>query len=109
MGAEGGARPGRFDLPALGEKASYDAAVCLETEEVEHLEPAGTSSSATSAAFLQQLRANHLVPLIVIWDNGPAHGGEAVRDYQAAPDLDLNLGRLPAYSPDFNPVEAIWA
>jgi len=68
----------------------------------------GTSSSATSAAFLQQLRANHPEPLIVIWDNGPAHGGDAVREYLATPDNALRLVRLPAYSPDFNADEAIW-
>lgn len=88
--------------PRWGEKASYYSAVCLETGEVEHMELTGTSSSATSAAFLTQLRANHPGPLIVIWDNGPAHGGDAVRDYLATPDLALRLVRLPAYSPDFN-------
>jgi len=95
--------------PRWGEKASYYSAVCLETGEVEHMELTGTSSSMTSAAFLQQLRANHPEPLIVIWDNGPAHGGDAVRDYLATPDLALRVLRLPAYSPDFNPDEAIWA
>jgi len=69
----------------------------------------GTRSSATSAAFLDQLRASHPGPLIVIWDNGPAHGGDAVRDYLATPDRALRLVRLPTYSPDFNPDEAIWA
>ena len=77
--------------------------------EVEHMELTGTSSSATSAAFLRQLRATHAGPLVVIWDNGPAHGGDAVRNYLATPDLGLALVRLPAYSPDFNPDEAIWA
>jgi len=95
--------------PRWGEKASYYSAVCLETGEVAHMELTGTSSSATSAAFLRHLRANHPGPLVVIWDNGPAHGGEAVRDYLATPDLALRLVRLPAYSPDFNPDEAIWA
>jgi len=95
--------------PRWGEKASYYSAVCLETGEVEHMELAGTSSSATSAAFLRQLRAAHAGPLIVIWDNGPAHGGDAVRDYLTTPGLGLRLVRLPAYSPDFNPDEAIWA
>jgi len=93
--------------PRWGEKASYYSAVCLETREVEHMELTGTSSSATSAAFLRQLRANHAGPLIVIWDNGPAHGGDAVRDYLTTPDLALRLVRLPAYSPDCNPDEAI--
>jgi transposase len=95
--------------PRWGEKASYYSAVCLETGEVEVMELHATSSSATSAAFLQQLRAHHPAPLIVIWDNGPAHGGEAVRAYLATPELDLRLIRLPAYSPDFNADEAIWA
>jgi len=95
--------------PRWGEKASYYSAVCLETGDVEHMALTGTSSSVTSAAFLAQLRANHPGPLIVIWDNGPAHGGDAVRDYLATPGLALRLVRLPAYSPDFNPDEAIWA
>ncbi len=95
--------------PRWGEKASDYSAVCLETGEVEHMELTGTSSSATSAAFLAQLRANHAAPLIVVWDNGPAHGGAAVRAYLATPDVNMRVCRLPAYSPDFNADEAIWA
>jgi transposase len=104
-------RPALVDstCPRWGEKASYYSAVCLETGETEHMELIGNSSSATSAAFLRHLRAKYPGPLVVIWDNGPAHGGEAVREYLATPDLGLRLVRLPAYSPDFNPDEAIWA
>jgi transposase len=94
--------------PRYGEKASYYSAVCLETGEVEAMELDGNSCAETSVAFLQQLRANHAEPLVIIWDNGPAHGGDAIRAYLATPDLHLRLVRLPAYSPDFNPDEAIW-
>src|SRR5215208_2900203 len=94
--------------PRRGEKASYYSAVCLETGEVEVMELDGNSTAETSAAFLRQLRARHPGRLIVIWDNGPAHGGEALRDYLATPDLRLRLVRLPSYSPDFNADEAIW-
>lgn len=94
--------------PRWGEKASYYSAVCLETGEVEVMELTGNSTAATSAAFLQQLRANHPGPLVVIWDNGPAHRGEAIREYLSTPGLALQLVPLPAYSPDFNPDEAIW-
>ena len=75
------------------------------------MELTGTGSSATSAASLRQLRANHAEPLIVIWDNGPAHGGDAVREYPATPDNALRVLRLPADSPDFAADEAIgdWA
>jgi transposase len=94
--------------PRWGEKASYYSAVCLETGEVEVMELDGNSNAETSVRFLQQLRASHPEPLIVIWDNGPAHGGEALRTYLGTPDLHLRLIRLPAYSPDFNADEAIW-
>ena len=94
--------------PRYGEKASYYSAVCLETGEVEWMELAGNSNSATSAAFLRQLREQHAGPLTVIWDNSPAHRGDVLRAYLATPGLPLRLVNLPGYSPDFNADEAIW-
>jgi len=95
--------------PRYGEKASYYSAVCLETGEVEAMPLEGNSSAQTSVTFLKQLRARHTTPLIVYWDNAPAHGGDPLRTYLATPDLRLRLLRLPAYSPDFNADEHIWA
>ena len=42
--------------PRWGEKASYDAAVCLETGEVETMELQGYSNAETSTAFLKPIR-----------------------------------------------------
>ena len=94
--------------PRYGEKASYYSAVCLETGEVEWLELEGNSNSGTSVAFLEQLRGRHSGRRNVIWDNAPAHRGEALREYLRTPELDLRLVNLPGYSPDFNADEAIW-
>ena len=94
--------------PRYGEKASYYSAVCLETGEVEWMELEGNSNSGTSAAFLDRLRQRHSGPLKVIWDNAPAHRGEAVREYLRTPGLGLWLVNLPGYSPDFNADEAVW-
>ena len=94
--------------PRRGEKVSYYSAVCLETGEVEVMELEGNSNSETSATFLRQLRAQHSQLLIVIWDNSPAHRGDAVRAYLTTPNLNLRLVNLPSYSPDFNADEAIW-
>jgi transposase len=94
--------------PRWGEKASYYSAVCVETGEVEAMELVGNSCAESSTAFLKQVRARHSEPLVVLWDNGPAHSGDALRAYLTTPDLRLRLVRLPAYSPDFNPDEAIW-
>jgi transposase len=95
--------------PRYGEKASYYSAVCLETGEVEVMPLVGNRSAETSVAFLQQVRAHHTAPLVVFWDNAPAHGGDPLRDYLRTPNLQLRLVRLPAYSPDFNADEHIWA
>jgi len=60
-------RPALVDstCPRWGEQASDYSAVCLETGEVEHMALTGTSSSATSAAFLNPtvaLRSSYYVP-----------------------------------------------
>ena len=76
----------------------------------------GNSNSETSVAFPEQLRGRHSGRLNVIWDNAPAHRGEALREYLRTPELDLRLVNpvsstgqaLPGYSPDFNAGEAIW-
>jgi transposase len=94
--------------PRLGEKVHSYSAVCLESGDVEELEVVGTCTAATSAAFLGQIRAHHPQPLIVIWDNGPAHHGEAMRAFLTTPDLRLRIVPLPRYSPDFNADEAMW-
>ena len=94
--------------PRLGEKATYYSAICLETGEVESMLVTTNCNAETSTAFLRQLRAKYTDPLIVIWDNSPAHRGPEIREYLTTPDLKLRLVALPAYSPDFNPDEAIW-
>ena len=102
--------------PRRGEQAGYYSAVCLETGEVEWMELEGNSNAVTSAPFLLQLRERHSGPLQVIWDNAPAHRGEAVRGYLRTPGLALRLVNpvsstgqaLPGYSPDFNADEAVW-
>ena len=94
--------------PRMGEKATYYSAICLETGEVHAMFVPGNTNAETSVAFLQQLREKYVEPLMVIWDNGPAHRGDAMRAYLTTPDLQLRLVALPGYSPDFNPDEAIW-
>ena len=94
--------------PRLGEKVTYYSAVCVETGEVESLALEGYSSPEASVLFLRQLRRSQAAPLLIIWDNGPAHSGEAVRAYLTEPEVRMRLLRLPPYSPDYNADEAIW-
>jgi transposase len=94
--------------PRLGEKVTYYSGICLDSGEVESMALTEHCTAATSVAFLRQLRQQHREPLIVIWDNSPAHRGPALRGYLTTPNLNLCLVALPSYSPDFNPDEAIW-
>jgi transposase len=94
--------------PKLGEKVNYYSAVCVESGEVEAMVVTENCTAETTVAFLRQLRAKYTQPLIVIWDNGPAHRGAPLRTYLTTPSLNLQLISLPAYSPDFNADEAIW-
>ncbi len=71
--------------PQYGEKASYYSAVCLETGEVEWMGLEDNSNAATSAVFLRELRARFDEPLTMIWDNSPAHRGDALRAHMVTP------------------------
>jgi len=46
------------------------------------------------------------VPIKLVWDGAPYHRAQVVQE--TAQTLDISLVRLPAYSPDFMPVEHLW-
>jgi transposase len=94
--------------PRNGEKAVDYSAIFPAPGDVDVAPIERTSCSATTVAFLQQLRAHHPEPLIVIWDNSAVHCGAALREYRTTLELRLQLVRLPACSPDYNADEAIW-
>jgi transposase len=48
-------------------------------------------------------------PVIVVWDNLPAHTSLAMRAWTADQHAWLQVEYLPAYAPDLNPVEGLWA
>jgi hypothetical protein len=53
----------------------------------------------------QQLHA----PVILIWDNLNTHISAVMRAFTDAHDDWLTVVRLPAYAPDLNPAEGVWA
>jgi transposase len=60
--------------------------------------------------FLQQLLDNHSAPVILIEDGAPYHRSAIVKEFkhQMASLGRLYTYRLPAYSPDYNPIEKLW-
>jgi len=59
--------------------------------------------------FLRSLRRHVRDPVLLIWDNLPCHRSQAVRDYIQGQESWLRVERLPAYAPELNPVEDLWA
>jgi len=59
--------------------------------------------------YLEQLLRHIDGHVIVLWDGLPPHRSSAVKRFEAEYCDRLSIYRLPAYCPDFNPVEWLWA
>jgi transposase len=66
-------------------------------------------NGADVARFLRHLLQVIPDPLLIIWDGGPIHRGQPVKDLLAEVGCErLLVERLPAYAPELNPDEGIW-
>lgn len=60
--------------------------------------------------FLSQLcRRYRKRDLLIIWDGAAIHRSEAVKQFLRERPGRIHLERLPAYSPELNPVELVWS
>lgn len=68
----------------------------------------GATDSLAFEAFIEQVLVPTLVPgQIVILDNLSAHKSDKTR--LLVEQVGCTLEFLPAYSPDFNPIEMLWS
>jgi transposase len=69
--------------------------------------PFERADKGNTVEVLKRLRVEFPdVPIKLVWDGAPYHRAQLVKD--AAQILDIELLPLPAYSPDFMPVEHLW-
>jgi transposase len=71
-------------------------------------EGAGKLTGTTYIAFLEQLLEPFSSPLILIEEGAPYHRSKEVKQFQATHAQRLSVYPLPAFSPDFNPIEKLW-
>jgi transposase len=69
---------------------------------------AGRFHSESYAAFLLDVLSQTRRPVIVIQDGARYHTSKAMKLFFAAHAKRLTIEQLPAYSPDFNPIEHLW-
>jgi transposase len=69
----------------------------------------GKCNGDNTVHFLQRLSTwlnESARQVVIIWDGASYHRSQLVRT--AAENLDFELVPLPGYSPDLNPIEALW-
>ena len=71
-------------------------------------EPDGFYTADKVVGFLRDLLKHLRGRVVVVWDRGPNHKGQAVREFLTRTKR-LRLEMLPAWAPEWNPVEAIWS
>jgi len=71
---------------------------CLHAKNIQHPEV---------CAFLRHLLRHLRGPVVLLWDGGTIHKGDAIRTLcRAFPRL--HLFRFPGYAPQLNPDEGVW-
>lgn len=59
--------------------------------------------------FLRSLRRHIRGNVVLVWDNLPVHRSKRVREHLEAQAGWLRVEWLPAYAPELNPLEDVWA
>jgi transposase len=67
-------------------------------------------NSVDVVAFLEHLLREVAGRLVIIWDGAPIHRSHAIQEFLATGAAErLHVERLPAYAPELNPGEGLWA
>ena len=60
--------------------------------------------------FVRELRRHFRgEQVILVWDGLPSHRSRLMQQFLAKQQHWLEVRRLPAYAPELNPVEGLWA
>ena len=75
---------------------------------LQHTETSGRFNGESYVDFLRQLLDYHESKIILVEDGAPYHNSNVVKEFKLANVSRLTIERLPAFSPDFNPIEKLW-
>ena len=74
-----------------------------------HAQPNAYTSQALIGVIAELRRFLHGAKVTLLWDNLPAHRSKQMQQFLATQRGWLVVERLPAYAPELNPVEGLWA
>ena len=109
-----GQTPEQEQKSGTREKVSIAAAVWLSPRRDRlglyfHTLANGYFDSWYIAAFLEAMLKDLAGRFVVVWDGGPMHKGDPIRELMGHFGGRLDLERLPPYAPMLNPVEPLWS
>jgi transposase len=97
-----------LDVPFSRDHLSVMGAVTLEGKLLTWIQDHSVKGPDV-VRFLKHVLAQIPGKILLIWDNLPAHRGQAVQAFLASEAARrLTLKALPSYAPDLNPEEGIW-
>jgi transposase len=81
---------------------------CYQSDILRLAEAAGRFNGESYVEFLKQLLDTYNKPIILIEDGAPYHKSKVVKTFLTSQSEHLTLEPLPAFSPDYNPIEKLW-
>ena len=69
----------------------------------------GAVNGERAMEFLKALKRHLRRRLLILWDGAKPHRSRIVADYVDSTEGEILIARLPAYAPELNPVEYLWA
>jgi len=75
---------------------------------LEKTEASGKFNGESYIEFLQQLLDHYDGKIFLIEDGAPYHHSKIVKEFKENNSNRLSVTALPAYSPDYNPIEKLW-
>jgi transposase len=95
-------------LNALNAIADSQLITKYQSVILQHTETSGRFNGESYIEFLKQLLSFCKGKIILIEDGAPYHGSKVVNEFKLANVARLTIERLPAFSPDYNPIEKLW-
>jgi len=95
-------------LSALNAIADSPLIVQYQSIILQYTETSGHFNGESYVEFLKQLLTCYKGKIILIEDGAPYHGSKVVNEFKLANVARLTIERLPAFSPDYNPIEKLW-
>jgi transposase len=98
----------QYFLSALNAFGEGELIIQYQSVILQHTKTSGRLNGESYVEFLKQLLAYYEGKIILIEDGAPYHGSKVVNEFKLANVARLTIERLPAFSPDYNPIEKLW-